>query len=134
MGKGKKRMAASLGMAQKQAQLQALPLIKTPIELIGKTIKVPGSYWEGRMTADESLACLSQLQGNEKIEKEVISHTIRCLSCRFQDFVKKCSPVFPHWATVGNTNLGLSTSTLYRTTMDRALHMMYNALHMVWYS
>ena len=122
MGKGKKRVAASLGTAQKQAQLQALPLIKKPIELIGKTIKVPGSYWEGRMTADD------------KIEKEVKSHTIfRCLSCRFQDFVKKCSPVFPQWATVG-TNLGLSTSTLYRTTMDHALHMMYNALHMVWYS
>ena len=36
-----------------QAQLQVLPLIKKPIELIGKTIKVPGSYWEGTMTADE---------------------------------------------------------------------------------
>jgi len=45
MGKGKKRVAASLGTAQKQAQLQALPLIKKPIELIGKTIKVPGSFW-----------------------------------------------------------------------------------------
>ena len=30
--KGKKRMAASLGTAQKQAQLQALPLIKKPID------------------------------------------------------------------------------------------------------
>lgn len=45
MGRGKKRMAASLGTAQRQAQLQALPLLKKPIELIGKTIKVPGSYW-----------------------------------------------------------------------------------------
>ena len=53
MGEGKKRVAPSLGTAQKQAQLQALPLIKKPIELIGKTIKVPGSFWEGRMTADE---------------------------------------------------------------------------------
>jgi len=50
MGEGKKRVAPSLGTAQKQAQLQALPLIKKPIELIGKTIKVPGSFWEGRMT------------------------------------------------------------------------------------
>ena len=53
MGRGKKRMAASLATAQKQAQLQALPLIKKPIELIGKSIKVPGSYWEGHQTADE---------------------------------------------------------------------------------
>ena len=54
MGRGQKRaFAASLGTAQRQAQLQTLPLIKKPIEQIGKSIKVPGSFWEGRMTAEE---------------------------------------------------------------------------------
>ena len=48
MGRGQKRaVAASLGTAQRQAQLQTLPLIKKPIEQIGKSIKVPGSFWEG---------------------------------------------------------------------------------------
>ena len=31
----------------------ALPLLKKPLEQIGKQINVPGSYWEGRMSADE---------------------------------------------------------------------------------
>ena len=33
--------------------MHALPLLKKPLEQIGKQINVPGSYWEGRMSADE---------------------------------------------------------------------------------
>ena len=31
----------------------ALPLLKKPLEQIGKQINVPGSFWSGRMSADE---------------------------------------------------------------------------------
>ena len=31
----------------------ALPLLKKPLEQIGKQINVPGSYWEGQLSADE---------------------------------------------------------------------------------
>ena len=42
--------------AKKQQQpitLHALPLIKKSMEQIGKQINVPGSFWSGRMSADE---------------------------------------------------------------------------------
>ena len=38
---------------QQPITLHALPLLKKPLEQIGKQINVPGSYWEGRMSADE---------------------------------------------------------------------------------
>ena len=31
----------------------ALPLLKRPLEQIGKQINVPGSFWNGRMSTDE---------------------------------------------------------------------------------
>ena len=36
-----------------QKQLEQLPLLKKPLEQIGKQIKIPGSFWEGTMTAEE---------------------------------------------------------------------------------
>ena len=36
-----------------QQRLTTFPLIKKPMELIGKQVKVPGSYWAGRQTAEE---------------------------------------------------------------------------------
>ena len=38
---------------QQPITLHALPLLKKPLEQIGKQINVPGSYWEGRMSTDE---------------------------------------------------------------------------------
>ena len=37
----------------KQQQLEQLPVLKKPLEQIGKQLGVPGKYWKGRMTADE---------------------------------------------------------------------------------
>ena len=37
----------------KQQQLEQLPLIKKPLELIGEYINVPGAFWQGRMSAAE---------------------------------------------------------------------------------
>ena len=45
--------ASAKGKAAKQTQLEQLPLLKKPIELIGTQIKVPGAYWAGRMSAEE---------------------------------------------------------------------------------
>ena len=41
--------------AKKQPSItqHVLPLLKKPMEHIGKQIDVPGSYWEGRMSTDE---------------------------------------------------------------------------------
>ena len=36
-----------------QAVLNKLPPIKKPLEHIGKLIKVPGSFWEGQLSASE---------------------------------------------------------------------------------
>ena len=36
-----------------QQQLEQLPLIKKPLELIGDPVNVPGTFWEGRMSAME---------------------------------------------------------------------------------
>ena len=37
----------------KQQQLEQLPVLKKPLDQIGKQLGVPGKYWEGRMSADE---------------------------------------------------------------------------------
>ena len=39
-----------------QQQLEQMPLIKKLLELIGMEIKVPGAFWEGRMSAAEKQA------------------------------------------------------------------------------
>ena len=41
--------------AKKQQPItqHALPLLKKPMEQIGKQINVPGSFWDGRMSTDE---------------------------------------------------------------------------------
>ena len=41
--------------AKKQQPItqHALPLLKKPMEQIGKQIKVPGSFWDGRMSTEE---------------------------------------------------------------------------------
>ena len=50
-----KRKSVSLpkGPSAKQQQLEQLPLLKKPLELIGTNLKVPGAFWEGRMTDEE---------------------------------------------------------------------------------
>ena len=45
--------AAAKGKAPMQQQLEQLPLIKKPLELIGDHVNVPGAFWEGRMSAAE---------------------------------------------------------------------------------
>ena len=45
--------APAKGKAPMQQQLEQLPLIKKPLEIIGVEIKVPGAFWEGRMSAAE---------------------------------------------------------------------------------
>ena len=41
--------------AKKQQPItqHVLPLLKKPMEQIGKQINVPGSFWDGRMSTDE---------------------------------------------------------------------------------
>ena len=39
----------------KQEQLELLPVLKKPLEQIGKQLGVPGKYWQGRMSADEKV-------------------------------------------------------------------------------
>ena len=36
-----------------QKQLETYPLLKKPLEMIGKKIEFPGSFWQGSMTAVE---------------------------------------------------------------------------------
>ena len=45
--------------AKKQQPItqHALPLLKKPMEQIGKQIKVPGSFWDGRMSTEERNTC-----------------------------------------------------------------------------
>lgn len=45
--------ASAKGKAPMQQQLEQLPLIKKPLELIGTHINVPGAFWVGRMSAAE---------------------------------------------------------------------------------
>ena len=47
-----KRKAAAKGK-QPAITAHALPLLKRPMEIIGKQIDVPGAYWEGSMSAAE---------------------------------------------------------------------------------
>jgi hypothetical protein len=48
MAKGKRS-----GKKPVQQGIEFVALLKKPMETLGKQIKVPGSYWGGRMTADE---------------------------------------------------------------------------------
>ena len=45
--------AAAKDKAPLQQQLEQLPLIKKPLELIGVEIAIPGAFWKGRMSAAE---------------------------------------------------------------------------------
>ena len=45
--------ASAKGKAAVQQQLEHLPLIKKPLELIGTQVSVPGAYWLGRMSVAE---------------------------------------------------------------------------------
>ena len=49
MGKRKHKRSAT----QQPITEHALPLLKKPLEQIGKQVEVPGSYWDGRLTAEE---------------------------------------------------------------------------------
>ena len=54
MGKGSKRKAvAAPPRSATQQKLEQLPLLKKPLEHVGTQIKVPGSFWQGRMSAEE---------------------------------------------------------------------------------
>eukprot|EP00966_Prymnesium_polylepis_P216619 5014735-Prymnesium_polylepis.1 len=48
MAKGKRS-----GKNPMQQNIEFVPLLKKPMDVIGKQIKIPGSSWGGRMTADE---------------------------------------------------------------------------------
>ena len=41
------------GKTPQQQQIDQLPLLKKPLEQIGLQIKVPGAFWEGRMSDEE---------------------------------------------------------------------------------
>ena len=56
MSPKRKSVAAPKGPSAKQQQLEKLPLLKKPLELVGSNIKVPGAFWEGRMTDEEKAA------------------------------------------------------------------------------
>jgi len=49
----RKAVAPPKGPTAKQQQLEQLPLLKKPLEVVGTPINFPGSFWEGRMTAEE---------------------------------------------------------------------------------
>ena len=38
---------------QQQLVVEQYPLLKKPLDQLGKQLKVPGSFWEGRMSAEE---------------------------------------------------------------------------------
>ena len=44
--------AAAKGKAPLQQQLEQMPLIKKPLELIGEYINVPGAFWQGNGAAE----------------------------------------------------------------------------------
>ena len=50
MGKSTKRKSTS---TSQQQHMPSYPMIKKPLEQVGKQIFVPGAYWEGRQTAEE---------------------------------------------------------------------------------
>ena len=52
-GKGRAAAAPPKRKGAMQSQLNQLPLLKKPSELIGTQIKVPGAYWDGRMSDEE---------------------------------------------------------------------------------
>jgi len=53
----RKAVAPPKGPTAKQQQLEQLPLLKKPLEVVGeKLVNFPGSFWEGRMTAEENIA------------------------------------------------------------------------------
>ena len=49
----RKAVAPPKGPTAKQQQLEQLPLLKKPLEVVGEKVNFPGSFWEGRMTAEE---------------------------------------------------------------------------------
>ena len=53
MPSSKRKSTAQPVAKQQHQQLEQLPVLKKPLEQIGKQLGVPGKYWEGRMTADE---------------------------------------------------------------------------------
>ena len=38
---------------QQRLAVEQFPLIKKPLDHLGKQLDVPGSFWKGRMTAEE---------------------------------------------------------------------------------
>ena len=60
----RKAVAPPKGPTAKQQQLEQLPLLKKPLEVVGTPINFPGSFWEGRMTAEEKktlYVCVARL-------------------------------------------------------------------------
>ena len=51
--KSKKRGAAGTAAKQQRLTTFALPLLKNPMEVIGKQVGVQGAYWDGRLSAEE---------------------------------------------------------------------------------
>ena len=49
----RKAVAPPKGPTAKQQQLEQLPLLKKPLEVVGEKVNFPGLFWEGRMTAEE---------------------------------------------------------------------------------
>ena len=59
-GKGRAAAAPPKRKGAMQSQLNQLPLLKKPSELIGTQIKVPGAYWDGRMSDEEKAMLWAQ--------------------------------------------------------------------------
>ena len=56
MGRGRKGSSSSGKKTSVQAELEQFPLLKKPLELIGKTINVTGDYYEGKLSDEERRA------------------------------------------------------------------------------
>ena len=58
MAKRKGGKATVHKVRQQQITQTALPLLKKPLDHVGKQIKFKGDFWEGRMSAEEKATLL----------------------------------------------------------------------------
>ena len=63
-----RRNASSRAKKQQPITELALPLLKKPLEQIGKQINVPGSFWSGRMSAEERSTLYKCTEENQELE------------------------------------------------------------------
>ena len=59
-----------------QQQLEQLPLIKKPLEIIGEHVNVPGAFWQGRMSTAEKETLYKCVVGDHSaLHKFIALHT-----------------------------------------------------------